>query len=271
MTLPPKLVTFAHISDTHLHINPEHMNSIVDYPAIQSVRTMIDYINNFGADIDFVLHTGDIMHDPGRAKEYRDIRKILDTFNYPVHYIPGNHDRVEWVQSHFLNRAPEEITPTLDSEFEVNGVQFILLDSHTPPPMGKAEGVISDEQLAWLEKLCKTDDPRPLVVAVHHHTLPLLAPWLDRIGMTNGEDLHNTLLHAKHRLRGVFSGHIHETLITVRDGINYYSTQSGWYQSQTHHAQTEPMRNVLSNPGFNLVTLTEQDTFVRVIRVPDEI
>ena len=263
-----KLLTFAHISDTHLHIDPNYTDDLVNYPALEPVQKLIDFINNFGADIDFILHTGDVMHLPGAAEEYAEIRKIFDTLNYPMHYIPGNHDKVSWLQSHFAGRKPEEITDNFDSEFEFNGVQFILIDSHTPEEVGSSVGVISHEQLHWLENLLTADDERPVVVAVHHHTLPLHAPWLDRIAMVNGEDLHAVLLKGKDRLRGVFSGHIHETLITVRDGISYYTAQSGWYQTRTYFKQTEPASDMLHNPGFNLVTLTEKDTFVRVIRIP---
>ena len=56
--------------------------------------------------------------------------------------------------------------------------------------------------------------------------------------------------------------------ITVRDGISYYSTQRGWYQLQTYYAQPESAHDPLHNPGFNLVTVTETNTFVRAIHIP---
>lgn len=264
-----KLVTFAHISDTHLHIDPNFTNHLIDYPAIPQTQKLIDFLNQFEADIDFVLHTGDVMHHPQQPEDYVEIRKIMDGLDYPTYYLTGNHDNVAWMQEHFLGRKPEDITPNYDGEFEVNGVQFIFIDSHTPPEIWNGVGVYHHEQLNWLDGLLSQDGARPLVVATHHHVLPTLAPWLDRIATTNGTDLHQLLLKAKHRLRGVFYGHIHETLITVRDGISYYSVQSGWYQTRTYHAQPEPSLDPLRNVGFNLVTLTEQDTFVRAIRIPD--
>lgn len=263
-----KLVTFAHISDTHLHADPNYVMEGVPHPAHHSVNKLIDFLNDFGAEIDLVLHTGDIMHQPADPQEYVQARALLDRLEYPVHYLPGNHDYVPWLQSHFVK--PPQPTPNvnLDSTFEVNGVQFVLIDCHTPPAIRNAVGVFSMDQLRWLEEICTADDPRPLVVATHNHPLPLLAPWLDRIGTVNGEDMHEILLKARHRLRGVFHGHIHETLITNRDGINYISVQSAWYQTRTYHSQPEPARDPFVDPGFNLVTLTANDTFVRVVRVP---
>lgn len=263
-----KLVTFAHITDTHLHANPHYTNDLIDYPALPPVQAVINFINTLGAEIDFVLHTGDVMHAPGAPQEYAEAARVFAAFEVPVHYIPGNHDHVAWMQQYLVGRSPDQLTPTYDTAFEVNGVQFVLLDSHTPEKIGNAVGVISQDQLRWLEGQLDPTDERPLVVAVHHHTLPLLAPWLDRIGMVNGEDLHNVLVGARGRLRGVFCGHIHEVLVTVRDGVSYYSAQSAWYQTRTYPAQPSPALDPVTNPGFNLVTLTATDTFVRVIRVP---
>ena len=85
--------------------------------------------------------------------------------------------------------------------------------------------------------------------------------------LENGIELHQRLLDVRHRLRGVFYGHIHESMVTVRDGISYYSVPSGWFQTQTWPDQEEPTGDPNSQPGFNLVTLTETDTFIRQYRL----
>lgn len=264
----PRLVTFAHISDSHLHIDPEYLSKFTDYPALPHVEALVEQINTFPAEIDFVLHTGDIMHTPASPDDYQIAKETFGKLKFPVHFIPGNHDKSAWVQQVMLGRAGAELTPHTDYEFEHNGVQFIMLDSHRPEEEEGAHGHLSDAQVIWLDALCSADDRRPLVVGVHHHTLPLEAPWLDQIGFSNGIALHNTLLKAKDRLRGVFYGHIHESTVTVRDGIAYYSAQSGWFQTRTYHDADEPLRDPVPEPGFNLVTLTERDTFVRFIRTP---
>lgn len=270
------LVTFAHISDTHLHPDPLHTPEYYGLPARAPVYQLIHTLNNFPAPIDFVLHTGDVAQNPETADHYAAARDVLNRLVYPVHYIPGNHDRVASFQRDFWQRPETEINTHCDYEFEMNGVQFLMLDSTAPPPPQEVDpadhslaiGHLASEQLAWLEERCSATDSRPLVVAVHHHTIPLQAPWLDRIGMENGLELHAILRNAQSRLRGVFCGHIHESVVTVRDGINYYSVQSGWFQTSTWYGAQEPRRDPLNNPGFNLVTLTETDTFVRYIRIP---
>ncbi|GAB4524680.1 MAG: 3',5'-cyclic-AMP phosphodiesterase [Anaerolineae bacterium] len=262
-----KLITFVHLSDTHIHADPTFTGEFIDFSSRPTVAALIDHINALPIDIDFVLHTGDIMTDPEKGEDYRIARDILRGIKYPVHFVPGNHDNPEWVQRYLLNLPEQDIRPELDYTFEVNGVQIICLDSHNAMPDAHS-GKLEDNQIAWLDELVSAKDDRPLVVGIHHHPVALQAPWLDNIVLTNGAALHNTLLKARHRLRGVFYGHIHENIATTRDGITYYSALSGWFQTRTWHAQAEPTNDPIHNPGFNLVTLTERDTFVRFYRLP---
>ncbi len=261
------LVTFAHISDTHLSQDLTFtLPGRAPYPATESVRALITFLNAFRGPIDFVLHTGDVMHSPQKAADYTVAKAILDECRYPMYFVPGNHDVVEWMQTHLLNR--DQVTTNFYSEVEINGVQLVLMDSHAPKNVDSAGGVLGNEQRRWLDSLCTREDKRPMVIAIHHPPLPVLAPWLDRIGLANGLDVHRILRKASHRMRGVFYGHIHHNIVTTRDGVSYYSVDSGWYQTMTWYGQPEGVPGTLRNPGFNLVTITEQEAFVRHIRVP---
>jgi 3',5'-cyclic-AMP phosphodiesterase len=266
--LQKHLLTFVHISDTHLHLDPNFVPDIIHFNSRTPVQKLIEAVNALPMKIDFVMHTGDVADRPETPEHYHLARDILKQIRYPVLYCPGNHDTVADFQAHFLGKAPHEIQVRYDGEYQMNGVQVVMLDSHLPPDVQGHSGYLTPEQLDWLDAICRADDKRPLVVGVHHHPLPLEAPWLDRLVLKNGIALHNTLLKAKHRLRGVFYGHIHESVVTVREGISYYSVPSGWFQSQTWYAAEAPADAAMLEPGFNLVTLTETDTFVRSIRIP---
>jgi 3',5'-cyclic-AMP phosphodiesterase len=269
MTLAKHLLTFVHISDTHLHLDPSYIGDYAAYPSRQPVKSLIDTINALAPRINFVLHTGDITHNPTTPEHYHIARDLLSQITHPVYYLPGNHDNVAMFQREFMGIPEALVQPHADLEFEAGGVQVVLVDSHRPAEGDGANGWLAADQLEWLDHLCSDpDDERPLIVATHHHPIPLEAPWLDRIVLTNGLALHQILLKAKHRLRGVFYGHIHESLITVRDGISYYSVPSAWFQTRTWYDAIQPANGHLPNPGFNLVTLTETDTFVRVRRIP---
>jgi len=267
--LQKRLLTFVHISDTHIHQDPNFTGEFMDYASREPVQKLIEAINALTFDVDFVMHTGDVMDSPQAPQDYDAAKSLLGQLRFPIYYIPGNHDNVMWMQKTLLQRDEDATTLHLDYEFEHNGVQIIMLDSHAPDNAEEPQhfGQIADDQLTWLDRHCSASDQRPLIVGIHHHTLPLEAPWLDRIVLKNGTAVHNTLRKAKARLRGVFYGHIHESTVTVRDGISYYSVQSGWFQTRTWYAQVEPARDALPEPGFNVVTLTEQDTFVRFHRI----
>lgn len=263
--MPERLLTFVHISDTHLHSDPDFTGTLVDFSSRHTVDALIRHINSLPFPVDFVLHTGDIMTDPTRAEEYHTANHLLSALKPPVYYLPGNHDTPELMQIGLLKWPSQQARRPYYYDFEVNGVQIVCLDTTV---LGGHHGQIDDAQLAWLDGLCRAADPRPLIVAMHHHALPLDAPWLDRIMLLNGEAVHQTLLKAKARLRGVFFGHIHENTLTLRDDIPYISTLSGWFQTRTWHGQEEPYRDPVSDTGFNVVTVTTTDLLVRGYRVP---
>lgn len=267
MTRP--LLSFIHITDTHIHSNPNFTGQFVDFSSRLTVAQMIDHINALPFHIDFILHTGDIMTDPDRNEDYLIAKDILKEINYPIYYVTGNHDRSHGIRQYLMGQdLPPVSPPNLDYTTDINGVQLVCLDSNCQQN-GSHWGKIDDKQLAWLNQVCSAEDDRPLVVAIHHHVLPLETPWLDAIVLKNGEAVHKILLKAKNRLRGVFYGHIHENTVTVRDGISYYSGVSSWFQTRTWFGQEKPSNDpLLRETGFNVVTVTERDTFVRRYRFP---
>ncbi len=268
--LNEKALTFVHISDTHLHPDPNYIDKFVDFNSREHVERLVETINNLEVNVDFVMHTGDILHAPESADDYNVAREMLGKLNYPAYFIPGNHDDPRMMQEGFWQRRGEAVVTNCDYQFTMNDVQVVMLDSHRPMTEDAedgAYGTLDPDQLEWLYEICSSDETRPLIVGIHHHVIPLHAPWIDKIGMTNGIDVHNTLLKAKHRLRGVFYGHIHESVVTVRDGISYYSVLSGWFQTRTWYNAQAPANDWIHNPGFNLVTVTPNDLYVRFRRI----
>jgi hypothetical protein len=98
---------------------------------------------------------------------------------------------------------------------------------------------------------------RPLIVAVHHNIAKVGIPWLDHyMGTVNGDQVHQVLLEAKHRLRGVFTGHIHQNLDVVHDGILYSAAASPWFQFSAYAGLTATARDQAGVPGFSVVTIS---------------
>jgi 3',5'-cyclic-AMP phosphodiesterase len=257
------LLRFIHISDTHINPDPTYTGEHGEYSTLAGARALVEQVNALPFDVDFVLHTGDVVFNP-EPEAYAIAQEILGQLRFPVYYLAGNHDHAGTLQQAMMGR--EEIRDPLDYEFEVNGVQIVCLDSNGPaePP----RGLVLPEQIDWLAERCAADD-RPLVVAIHHNVLPVEVPWLDDfMRIINGEAVHRALLPARERIRGVFFGHVHQNVEMLRDGILYTSTLSSWVQYHAWPGMDETHQDVSAEPGFNVVTLTRDQTYLRRYRFP---
>jgi Icc protein len=256
------LLRFVHISDTHISTSPDYGLREHRHSTRTGAEALVRELKNLPFTPDLVLHTGDVAYDPD-AKAYAAAKEILEQIPYPIYYVAGNHDHPEALQQVMLNH--HEAHKPFYYTFEVKGVQFIVADSNGPaePP----RGYVDAEQLAWLTELCSAKDDRPLVVAVHHNALPVEVPWLDDyMRITNGEAFHQALLPARERLRGVFFGHVHQNLTMYRDGILYNSTLSSWNQFHAWPGQEPTVEDVDAEPGYSIVTLTRNQTYIRRCR-----
>lgn len=255
-------LSFIHISDTHINPDTTYVKDYAPITPLIGARALVAELNRLPFQPDFILHTGDVAYDPV-PEAYAACHDLLSALRVPVYYVAGNHDDPIALQRVLMNRA--EPLPILSETFEVNGVQIVCVDSNGPatPPAG----FVRPEQLEWLEGLCRADDNRPMVIAVHHNMLPVQVPWLDTYMRTsNGEDFHRALLPARHRIRGVFYGHVHQNLDTVRDGILYSSTLSSWCQFHAYPGMADTTSDAGAEPGYSIVTVTNDQTFIRRCR-----
>ena len=257
-----RLLTFAHISDTHISNDPEYTTSIAEYKPNLGAKALVKALRALPFELDFILHTGDVIYDPHESA-YQTAKEIFAPLaDTPIYYLAGNHDHNDGLQRQLMGRNADDVIPNFHYEFEVNGVQIICLDSNGPaePPAG----YVTDDQLEWLEILCTADDDRPLIVAIHHNPLSVGVPWLDDwMKITNGLDLHNVIKKAQSRLVGVFHGHIHQNTSVYRDGVMYSSTTGSWTQLAGYPGMTDTTVDTEAKPGFSVVTVSLNQSFIR--------
>ena len=257
--MPDPILTFVHISDTHIPSDPNHNTGKATPSPHIGAQALVQQINRLPFEPDFVLHTGDVIYDRD-PEAYATSQEILGDIKYPLYYVAGNSDVSDALQR-VLVRAGSPVMP-FHYEFEVNGVQIVIVDSNGPvePPAG----FVTEQQLTWLNALCAANDDRPLVIAIHHNPRPGGIPWLDDVtGIQNTEDFHAAILPAKARLCGVFFGHVHQNLDIFRDGILYCSTLSSWTQFHAWPGQAETTPDPYDGPGFSVVTIYEGQTLIR--------
>ena len=265
MLMEKPILSFIHISDTHLMADPAFNLPDLSNTPQEGADSLKAAIQALPIAVDFILHTGDVVNEPSK-EAYLRARAFFHTFEIPIHFLSGNHDDPALQQQFLLQR--QEVKLPFCYEFEQAGIQFIALDSHQP---NTNAGKLGTEQLEWLRERCSAADDRPLIVALHHNPLQAPpSPWWDNMALRDGEALHQTLLRAKDRLRGVFFGHIHQPLQYYRDGILYAAACGSWELLHYYPDMQDFLLDHESLPSFNLVHIGPRTTTIRrhSFRVP---
>ena len=166
---------------------------------------------------DFVINVGDTIQGgkerpPGEIeRQWTDLRPIWERYShYPLYFTPGNHDVFNDTSTALYERESKR---PLFYSFNYEDAHFTVLDNSR----GDA---LSDEQLAFLEKdLRKYKDKRPKFIFFHK---PF---WIARWKTPNGEfTLHE--IAKRYGVEHIISGHGHQFVRIVRDGIAYMEVGS---------------------------------------------
>ena len=253
-------VYFVHISDTHFGPTTEYM--LNGHNPYACARRLVEVINDLPTRPHFVFHTGDVVSDPD-PEAYQLAAETLAGLQAPIYYANGNHDTAEGIHRHML-MGPKQDTGEagqLAYTFEVNGYRFLVLDAKGPAEIDP-QGRLSDSQLALVAREAQAEGP-PLVVFVHFPAMPLNSIWMDEhMLIQNGASLHQALMPARDRLRGVFSGHVHQHMQTVRDGILYASVASAFSQFAAWPGAVVTEYDTQHEPGYGFVHLLPRQTII---------
>lgn len=224
---------------------------------------MVDVINNLPVKPDFVIHTGDIVTDPDPAS-FALAAETFAGLRPPIYYVNGNHDAAQDIKDYLPMGPQEEVTTdpnVLSYAFQRKGFRFLVLDAHGPAEIDP-HGYLSESQMEVVRREAQPDGP-PLIIFIHYPAVPLDSPWMDNnLLILNGADFQQALLPARHRLRAVFSGHVHHSMQTLRDGILYVAVGSSFSQFAAWPNDEQIGYNLQALPAYNFVHLTPQQTII---------
>jgi Icc protein len=181
-----------------------------------TLRAVLDHAAASAVPPVAVLATGDLVQDETRAG-YRRFRNLLAPLGLPVLCVPGNHDAPELM-------AEELATPP----FQVGGSadfgpwRVIALSTWTAQDDG---GRLADAELARLGAALADPAPAHLLVALHHHPVPMGSQWLDGVALRNADALF-ALVDGHPRVRALLWGHVHQASDRLRGGLRLLSTPS---------------------------------------------
>jgi len=264
------MLTFLHITDTHISADPAYAPPWMEagYPhPNRGVDLLHAALSQLPFNPDFILHTGDVAAEP-EAQNYVCAREMLLQFPLPMYCLPGNHDSATLMQD--ILHDGERLHVLRDDALELPGCYLLTLDSNGT---GDAHApYLQEQQLQRLAARLQALHGKPLLMALHHPLLPTGVPWIDeQMRVQNGERVHD-LLRQEPRLRAVLHGHIHQSTITIRDGINYISCPSTWSNLAAYPGlqvdECAETTDPLTAGGFNLVMLRGESCFLRRYSLP---
>jgi 3',5'-cyclic-AMP phosphodiesterase len=262
---------FVHFTDTHV-VGPGVRLREVD--TCRTLERVVDAVNGLSPRPAFVIVGGDLVSpdissdsieghrdatDAEYDASYGVLRSILDRLTVPYHMLMGNHDR----RVPFRRVMLSEKTPDDERHcyvVDVDGYRICALDSLDP---GKKPGVVGGGQLAWLRDRLREAADRDVVIAVHHHAVPIGLERLDVQMLMDADALWDVLLEAGN-VRGVLCGHVHLQHEEVRHGIPIVTTPSTCFQSSKLFKEKQYLTGP---PTFRLVTCCGGEMTSEVIAV----
>lgn len=248
-----EVLRLLQISDTHLTADRVRRNAGVC--SYESLTAVLDQIRARDlVDCDALLLTGDLVNDdPGG---YGHLLALFQPLAKPVLGLPGNHD-----PSDAMRVAFDSASFQMGGHSDFARWRLILLDSAVP---GVAHGELSPAELQRLEAALGSADGRHVLIALHHHPVPLASAWLDPLGLRNAAEFF-AIADRHPNIRAICWGHVHQVFDARRNGVRLMSAPSTWVQFKP---LSEDFALDAAAPGYRRLELFEDGTIEsEVVRV----
>lgn len=203
-------VSLLQITDTHVFADAGKMLNGVN--TRDSLQRVLDAAARHPRP-DLVLATGDLVHDQPQA--YPTVIEMLLRLHAPVTTIAGNHDALENL------RALKAAGLQVGGVHRLGAWRILLLNTQVP---GQAGGHLDRTQLQFLEENLRIADEHVLI-ALHHHPVPMHSAWLDHIALDNPQDFF-AVTDRFDKVRAVIWGHVHQAFASERRGVRLLATPS---------------------------------------------
>ena len=230
----------AQITDTHLFA--EFDRTWKGLSTARTLKTVLQHLQQIQPQPDVLMLTGDLSQDE-TPQSYELLASLISPLKIPAYWIPGNHDNVSVMQQ-ILNK------PFLSPEksFQVGNWQFLLLSS---VEAGCDGGRLSPESLDWLDTQLQQTGDRPVIIALHHHALPIDCQIMDGMMLHNADEFL-AIVDRHPQIKIVLCGHIHQEFHQQRGSVTYLGTPSTCIQLLP---KSHPIILDDIPPGFRLIEL----------------
>lgn len=206
---------------------------------------------------DMMLLTGDLAQDES-MQAYQHLTQSLGVYQCPKYGIPGNHDNESYLIEVFHEHHMQGNRQIIIDQWNI-----ILLNTQE---VGEVEGLLSDEQLNFLDHCLGEYPEHHTLIFMHHPPVKVGSAWLDRLMLSNAEAFWK-VLDPFHHVKGIICGHVHQESFTEKKGIKIYTSPSTCFQFARNQDKfgVEPLL-----PGYRMVWIDQNGSFeTKVFRLKD--
>lgn len=246
-------IRLLQFSDPHLFAHADGvMRGVATRAALQ---TVLRHARAHHWNSDALLLTGDLVNDdPGG---YAAIRELFGNLGKPVWCTPGNHD-----DPHTMGRELGADPFYIGGFHDLGAWRVIVLDSCVP---GRAHGHLRATELSRLDAALAGAGDRHVLIAMHHHPVPMASRWIDSVGLKNSDEFF-ALTDRYAQLRVIVWGHVHQSFDSRRKGVRLLAVPSTCAQFLPH---ADDFALDASPPGYRRLTLRRDGTIeTEVLRAP---
>ena len=263
--------SFIQVTDHHLLESEEALRD--GFCPGHAFRMVMRHISEHVADkVDFIISTGDLV-EPETDANYQGALKLLGIHssaalpgpqrinieglnNFPMYFLPGNHDDREMMTRHLF---PASKAPKLyNFAFEHKGVQFVFMDWG---PESKAH--LFPETREFLTQALKSE--LPSVIVCHQQVKRIGVRWLDNFLADNLNEFWGVVADpsVKENVLAILCGHMHITYEDQHKGIPILGLRSTAFQ----FAKTDEPTVILAPPHYRLVRIQDGILTSRIYKV----
>ncbi|WP_027858885.1 metallophosphoesterase [Marinobacterium jannaschii] len=203
---------------TDLHLQPDPAALLHGVNTEQRLQQALASLA--GTEADALVLTGDLAHI-GNVAAYNRLIDYLSPVTCPAYWLPGNHDDAALMQQLATGSLRQK-------QFRLGNWQILLLDT-TAEPDGVGGGEMAAGELAWLQQqLAQAEQDSSidhLLLAMHHHPVPVGSAWQDRIMLRNAGPFWQQAEQSR-KLRAVIFGHVHQDNQLQHQSVALYSSPS---------------------------------------------
>jgi Icc protein len=228
------------------------------FDTTKSLQSVIQTVNRYEDHVDEYLISGDIAQAPTH-RTYKRCLNLLKPLIRPVYCLPGNHDDPELLQQHLNHGNISTVRQHRSANWTIIQMNSVL------PQLD--HGYVSAQELSQVIDIIQNNEDRHILVAIHHHPVSVGSPWLDKIGIRNGNWLLQNLAQFK-QVRGLVFGHIHQEFDSHYQHIRLLGTPSTCVQFKPDCPEFEYDQRA---PAYRSIRLLHDGKIHSVVRYLPEI